>query len=78
MGGHLDYDYVKLSWRRYCFISFLLLKIRDYEMLPNFLGGNQIDAKMYGQFCGISLIHSALFGLQLPLQLYTLFAEFPG
>ena len=57
---------------------FFLLKIRDYEMLPNFLGGNQIDAKMYGQFCGISLIHSALFGLQLPLQLYTLFAEFLG
>ena len=47
-------------------------------MLPHFLGGNQIDAKMYGQFCGISLIHSALFGLQLPLQLYTLFAEFLG
>ena len=47
-------------------------------MLPIFLGGNQIDAKMYGQFCGISLIHSALFGLQLPLQLYTLFAEFLG
>ena len=38
----------------------------------------KLDAKMYGKFCGISLIHSALFGLQLPLQLYTVFAEFLG